>query len=201
MAVDFGAEDGHDFDEFMAKGFHGWIVWSVLEEGDYFDTKEPAYLRYVKSHHTSSLAAILGEYPNLGRDEGAAVVIGLRGTQEGNQWLEKRSLEIIQSSSPVALRINRKRRFGRRIMVVEGLVERQSEQKALEDSKTGVHRNQMIVGRAINDLSKALGVQWAMARCLPLCWKRSRDALSGWAVPPDSKRGVKVSEAAQLCAT
>jgi hypothetical protein len=134
-------------------------------------------LRYVKSNHTSSLAAILGDYPNLGRDEGAAVVIGLRGTQEGNQWLEKRSLEIIQSPSPVALRINRKRRFGRRIVVVEGLVERQSEHEALEDSKTGVHRNQMIVGRAINDLSKALGVHWAMAHCLPLCWKRSRDAL------------------------
>jgi hypothetical protein len=28
----------------MAKGFHGWFVWSVLEEGD-FDTKEPAYLK------------------------------------------------------------------------------------------------------------------------------------------------------------
>jgi IS605 OrfB family transposase len=158
-------------------------------------------LRYVKSNHTSSLAAILGDYPNLGRDEGAAVVIGLRGTEDGNRWLEKRSLEIIQSQSAVTLRINRKRRFGRKIVVVEGLVERQSEHKALEDSKTGVHRNQMIVGRAINDLSKALGVQWAMAHCLPLCWKRSRDALSWRAVLPDSKRGVKVSKVAQLCAT
>jgi IS605 OrfB family transposase len=134
-------------------------------------------LRYVKSNHTSNLAAILGDYPNLGRDEGAAAVIGLRGTEAGNPWLEKRALEIIQRQLPVTLRINRKRRFGRKIVVVDGLVERQSEQKALEDSKTDVHRNQMIVGRAINDLSKALGVHWAKAHCLPPCWKRSRDSL------------------------
>ena len=43
MAVDFGAEDGHDFDQVGAEGFHGWFVRGVLEDGD-FDSEELADL-------------------------------------------------------------------------------------------------------------------------------------------------------------
>ena len=46
-------------------------------------------LRYVKSNYTSILGAVLTAYPNLGRDQAAAAVIGLRAMEEGNAWLEQ----------------------------------------------------------------------------------------------------------------
>ena len=60
-------------------------------------------LRYVKSNYTSILGAVLTSYPNLGRDQAAAAVIGLRALDEGNAWLEQQCQSVgCARAGPVA---------------------------------------------------------------------------------------------------
>jgi hypothetical protein len=81
-------------------------------------------LRYVKSNYTSILGAILTDYPNLGRDQAAAAVIGLRSMAAGNAWLEKQS-EALAGQERARLRINRKSKFGCTVTTEGVLIDRQ----------------------------------------------------------------------------
>jgi IS605 OrfB family transposase len=146
-------------------------------------------LRYVKSGYTSLLGAVLASYPNLGRDQAAAAVIGLRASEEGNAWLEKQC-KILATQEGTKLRINRKRKFGCTVTTEGAMMDRQLEdQPAKEgsslDRATDVHRFQRCAGRAISDLSKAMGAHLYKEKVLPLCWKRSGLATDPWhpAVP------------------
>ena len=44
-AIDFGAEYGHDFNQILAKLFHGWFIRLIIQNGD-FDTQVLADLEY-----------------------------------------------------------------------------------------------------------------------------------------------------------
>jgi IS605 OrfB family transposase len=157
-------------------------------------------LRYVKPQHTSLLGAVLEDYPNLGRDQAAAAIIGLRGLEEGNQWLEKRCQELLTRERS-RLRINRKSKFGCTVMIAGGLIDRQLEDKSVVtqaptlDKSATAHRFQTRAGRAINDLSKAMGSLFYQEERLPNCWKRSGGQ---WitdfprpAVGPGTRRSLK----------
>jgi IS605 OrfB family transposase len=130
-------------------------------------------LRYVRPHGTSVLGAVLSEHPNLGRDEAAGAVIGLRGYDEGNQWLERRCEELL-SREDVRLRVNRKGKFGCTVSIDGALVPGQL------DTGTGVHRFQNCAVRAIQSLSTAMAHFHYTEEWVPTRWK--------WARPPDSDK-------------
>jgi len=113
----------------------------------------------------------LSSYPNLGRDEAAAAIIGLRGTEKGNVWLEKRC-QALAKEEKARLRINRKNHFGCTVTTDGVLIDRQLEQSPQGaglplDRKTNTHRFQNCAGRAISDLSKAMGVSLYREQTLP----------------------------------
>jgi IS605 OrfB family transposase len=142
-------------------------------------------LRYVKSHYTSLLGAILD--PNLGRDQAAAAVIGLRALEAGNAWLEQESRKL-SAQGRTRLRINRKSKFGCSVVVMGSLIDRQSEAQPLKDRKTDVHYCQRRAARAISDLSKAMGAHFYIKKAIPTCWKRSSQTSDSWhpVVPQDA---------------
>jgi len=127
-------------------------------------------LRYVKSNYTSILGAILTDYPGLGRDQAAAVVIGLRSLQAGNAWLEAKSREFGEAQR-CRLRINRKKRFGCSVTIDGILTDRQSEAMPPEDRRADVHWFQNRVAREISGLSKAMGGFLYREGWVPTCWK------------------------------
>jgi hypothetical protein len=168
-------------------------------------------LRYVKSNYTSLLGAIHLEYPNMGRDEAAAMVIGLRSIEEGNTWLECRSKELL-AQEKCQLRINRKRQFGCTVRVDGAIIERQraemdSEPNLPEDRNVVAHTHQNRIGRAISDLSQAMGAFFRKEAWVPVCWERSdpkededndKKASPWHAVVPVSKRSDKIPECSTL---
>jgi len=166
-------------------------------------------LRYVKSNYTSLLGAILLEYPNMSRDEAAALVIGLRSVEEGNTWLEERSKELL-AQEKCRLRINRKRQFGCTVRVEGAIIERQmaemdSESTLPKDRDVVAHTHQNRIGRAISDLSKAMGAFFRKEAWVPVCWERSDPkeekykSEGPWhAVVPVSKRSDKIPQCSSL---
>ena len=75
-------------------------------------------LRYVRPAYTSLLGNLIAtDYPGLGRDVAASVVIALRGLEGGNFWLDRRCLKYLKAERQ-RLRINDKGRFGRDIICV-----------------------------------------------------------------------------------
>ena len=133
-------------------------------------------LRYVKSNYTSLLGAVLSDYPNLGRDQAAGAIIGLRGMEAGNAWLEEQcqSLAVEQRTR---LRINRKRKFGCTVTIDGVLIARQLKALPSEDRGADVHQFQNRAGRAISELSTAMGAHFYNRGVLPVCWKETS---SGW---------------------
>lgn len=129
-------------------------------------------LRYVKSNYTSILGAILTDYPNLGRDQAAAAVIGLRALEEGNAWLEQQA-RYIAEQEVVRLRINRKGKFGCSVTAMGSLSDRQSEAGPSKDRETDPHWFQNRAARVISDLSKAMGAFQYKKEWLPIRWERS----------------------------
>jgi len=141
-------------------------------------------LRYVKSNYTSLLGAVLTSYPNLGRDQAAAAIIGLRASEEGNAWLEKQC-RILATQERTKLRINRKRKFGCTVTTEGVMMDRQLKDQPARggsslDRPADAHRFQRCAGRAINDLSKAMGAHLYKEKVLPVCWKRSGLATNPW---------------------
>ena len=159
-------------------------------------------LRYVKSNFTSLLGAVLTGYPNLGRDQGAAVVIGLRALEAGNAWLEKQCKALAQQER-ARLRINRKGNFGCTVTTEGVLIDRQLENSSAQDGssldrETDTHRFQNRAGRALSDLSKAMGKFSYHEGWLPTRWKRSGLTADPWhAVVPEAKRSLE-KQLAQL---
>ena len=157
-------------------------------------------LRYVKPQHSSLLGAIVGDYPNLGRDQAAAAVIGLRGMEDGNQWLEKCCKELLTQERS-RLRINRKSKFGCTVMIEGSLIDRQLEDQSTSkqapslDKSATAHRFQTVADRAINDLSKAMGALFYQEERIPYCWKRSGGQwitdFPGAAVGPGTRRSLE----------
>ncbi len=160
-------------------------------------------LRYAKSNYTSLLGAVLTSYPNLGRDQAAAAVIGLRGLEEGNAWLEQQC-KILATKERTKLRINRKRKFGCTVTTEGVMMDRQlKDQPAKGDSSldksADVHRFQRCAGRAINDLSKAMGAHLYKEKVLPVCWKRSGLATNPWhPVVPSCEAPQRKTECSSL---
>jgi len=154
--------------------------------------EQGVHLRYVKSGYASLLGAVLSSYPKLGRDQAAAAVIGQRASEEGNTWLEKQCKNLA-TQERTKLRLNRKRKFGCTVTTEGALMDRQLEdQPARENSSldrsADVHRFQRCAGRAISDLSKAMGAHLYKEKVLPLCWKRSGLATDPWhPVVPDAE--------------
>jgi len=132
-------------------------------------------LRYVKSNYTSLLGAVLSDYPNLGRDQAAGAIIGLRGMEAGNQWLEARC-QALAVEERARLRINRKGGFGCTVTIDGVLIARQLKDTSM-DRGAGVHQFQNRAGRAISELSKAMGAHLYRREVLPICWKETD---SGW---------------------
>ncbi len=141
--------------------------------------KHGVVLRYVKSQYTSTLGAVLTDYPNLGRDQAAAAVIGLRGLEAGNSWLERQSREIAEQERS-RLRINRKGQFGCTVTTDGVLIDRQSEASPPLDRETDTHWFQNRVAREISGLSKAMGTHFFKRKVLPVCWKRSGPKSDPW---------------------
>jgi IS605 OrfB family transposase len=135
-------------------------------------------LRYVKSRYTSILGAILTDYPNLGRDQAAAAIIGLRALEAGNAWLERKSQELGKQER-ARLRINRKGQFGCTVTTDGVLIERQSEATPL-DRETDTHWFQNRVAREISGLGKALGNFFYQKEWLPTRWRRSGPESDPW---------------------
>ena len=157
-------------------------------------------LRYVKSNDTSLLGAVLTGYPNLGRDQAAAAVIGLRASEEGNAWLEKQS-KILATQERTKLRLNRKRKFGCTVTTEGIMMDRQLEDQADSslDRSADVHRFQRCAGRAISALSKAMGAHLYKEKVLPLCWKRSGLETDPWhPVVPDAEAPRRKIECSSL---
>lgn len=136
-------------------------------------------LRYVKSHYTSILGAILTDYPNLGRDQAAAAVIGLRALEAGNAWLEGKS-RAIAAQERARWRINRKGHFGCTVTTDGVLIDRQSEAESPLDRKADTHWFQNRVAREISGLAKAMAVHLYKKKELPLCWRRSGPETDPW---------------------
>jgi len=141
-------------------------------------------LRYVKSNYTSILGAVLTDYPNLGRDQAAAAVIGLRALDEGNAWLEQQC-KVLAARERARLRINRKSKFGCTVTIDGVLIDRQLKESPIGggpslDRTADSHWFQNRAGRAISDLSKAMGAHLYMEKALPVCWKRSGPATGPW---------------------
>ena len=150
--------------------------------------EEGVILRYVNPSYTSLLGAVLTEYPNLGRDEAAAAVIALRATEEGNAWLEARCAELAKAER-CKIRINRKSQFGCTVQVDGGLIPRQSEHGAQKYRGTAAHTRQNLAGRAISELSKAMGGYLYQRGVVPVCWKGSVD---GWSTaPPNTTKACR----------
>ena len=153
-------------------------------------------LRYVKSNYTSILGAVLTAYPNLGRDQGAAAVIGLRAMEDGNAWLEKQC-QALAAQERARLRINRKSKFGCTVTTDGVLIERQLEESPAGDGlpldrEADTHWFQNQAGRAISDLSKAMGAYLFREKRLPVCWKRSGSSLDPWhPVVPGAERSAE----------
>jgi IS605 OrfB family transposase len=157
-------------------------------------------LRYVKSNGTSLLGAVLTGYPNLGRDQAAAAVIGLRASEEGNAWLEKQS-KILATQERTKLRLNRKRKFGCTVTTEGIMMDRQLEDQADSslDRSADVHRFQRCAGRAISALSKAMGAHLYKEKVLPLRWKRSGLETDPWhPVVPDAEAPRRKIECSSL---
>jgi hypothetical protein len=133
-------------------------------------------LRYVKSHYTSFLGAVLPDYPNLGRDQAAGAIIALRGLEAGNAWLEARCAALAVEER-TRLRINRKRKFGCTVTIEGVLIARQSKAMPSEDRAADVHQFQNRAGRALSELSTAMGKHLYNRGGLPICWKETN---SGW---------------------
>ncbi len=162
--------------------------------------KQGVILRYVKSDYTSLLGAVLTSYPNLGRDQAAAAVIGLRASEEGNAWLEKQS-QILATQERTRLRINRKRTFGCTVTIEGVTMDRQLEDQADPslDRSADVHRFQRCAGRAISALSKAMGAHLYKEKALPLCWKRSGLKSDPWhPVVPEAEAPRRKIECSSL---
>ncbi len=155
-------------------------------------------LRYVKSHYTSILGAILTDYPNLGRDQAAAAVIGLRALENGNAWLEKHSREIAVQER-ARLRINRKGQFGCTVTTDGVLIDRQSEASPPMDRETGTHWFQNRVARSINDLGKAMASFLYKEKRLPICWRRSGPETDPW--HPVVPKGIQAPSPRIKCST
>ncbi len=136
-------------------------------------------LRYVKSHYTSILGAVLTDYPNLGRDQAAAAVIGLRALEAGNAWLESQSRELA-AQERARLRINRKGQFGCTVTTDGVLLDRQSEAMPPLDRKTDPHWFQNRAAREISGLAKAMAAHLYKKKELPLCWRRSGPHADPW---------------------
>ena len=141
-------------------------------------------LRYVKSNYTSILGAVLTSYPNLGRDQAAAAVIGLRALDEGNAWLEQQC-KVLAAQERARLRINRKSKFGCTVTIDGVLIDRQLKESPRGggpslDRSADPHWFQNRAGRAISDLSKAMGAHLYTEKALPVCWKRSGPAIDPW---------------------
>jgi hypothetical protein len=154
-------------------------------------------LRYVKSNYTSLLGAVLTDYPNLGRDQAAGAVIGLRATEAGNAWLERQCRQIGEQAR-ARLRINRKSKFGCTVSTDGALIKRQLENSPpcgdgpSMDRETDTHWFQNRAGRAISDLSKAMGSFLYKEEWLPTRWKRSGLSTDPWhAVVPEAKRSLE----------
>jgi IS605 OrfB family transposase len=145
-------------------------------------------LRYVKSNYTSVLGAVLTDYPNLGRDEAAAAIIGLRAMEAGNAWLEQ-WCHGLAAQERARLRINRKSKFGCTVTIDGVMIDRQLEATSL-DRETDTHWFQNRVAREISGLSKAMGVFSYTRKWLPTCWKRSGPVTDPWhpVVPEAVKR-------------
>jgi IS605 OrfB family transposase len=141
-------------------------------------------LRYVRSNYTSILGAVLTAYPNLGRDQAAAAVIGLRALEEGNTWLEQQC-KLLSAQESTRLRINRKSKFGCTVTTDGVLIDRQLKVSPTGggsslDRLTDPHRFQNRAGRAISGLSKAMGAHLYKEKALPVCWKRSGPEKDPW---------------------
>ena len=153
-------------------------------------------LRYVKSNFTSLLGAVLTSYPNLGRDQAAAAVIGLRAMEDGNAWLEKQCQALAEQEN-AQLRINRKSKFGCTVTTDGVLIDRQLEGSPKGDGlsldrETDTHRFQNRAGRAISGLSKAMGSFFYNKEWVPTRWKGSGLQTGPWhPVVPDVKRSVE----------
>jgi IS605 OrfB family transposase len=160
-------------------------------------------LRYVKSNYTSLLGAVLTSYPNLGRDQAAAAIIGLRASEGGNAWLEKQC-KILATQERTRLRINRKRKFGCTVTTEGVMTDRQLENRPANggsplDRSADVHRFQSCAGRAISDLSKAMGAHLYKEKVLPVCWKRSGMGTNPWhPVVPDGEAPRQKIECSSL---
>jgi hypothetical protein len=142
-------------------------------------------LRYVKSNYTSILGGVLTDYPNLGRDQAAAAVIGLRAMEAGNAWLEVKC-QTLAAQEKSRLRINRKSKFGCTVTTDGVLIDRQSEAVTPLDRKADTHWFQNRVARTISDLSKAMGAHLYKEKWLPTRWKRS-DSDPWHPVVPDAQ--------------
>ena len=67
------------------------------------------------------------------------------------------------------------------------------------DRSADVHRFQRCAGRAISDLSKAMGAHLYKEKVLPLCWKRSGLATDPWhPVVPDAETPRQKTECSTL---
>ncbi len=153
-------------------------------------------LRYVKPNYTSILGAILADYARVGRDEAAAAIIGLRGLEDGNIWLEAYCKEL-EHQEWVKLRINRKNKFGCTVTTDGISINRQEGEiphvgKDSQDRKADVHWFQNRTGRGISDLSKAMGAYLYehnhKGMRMPTCWKRSDPGGPWLPVEPSAKR-------------
>jgi hypothetical protein len=145
-------------------------------------------------------ASLRTGYPNLGRDQAAAAVIGLRASEEGNAWLEKQS-KILATQERTKLRLNRKRKFGCTVTTEGIMMDRQLEDQADSslDRSADVHRFQRCAGRAISALSKAMGAHLYKEKVLPLCWKRSGLETDPWhPVVPDAEAPRRKIECSSL---
>jgi IS605 OrfB family transposase len=157
-------------------------------------------LRYVKSNYTSILGAVLTDYPNLGRDQAAAAVIGLRAMEEGNAWLESQCKALAQQER-TRLRINRKSKFGCTVTTDGVWIDRQLEGSPTGDGlaldrETDTHWFQNRAGRAISGLSKAMGSFSYKEKPIPTRWKGSGQVTGPWhPVVPVAKRSSEISSA------
>ena len=151
----------------------------------------------------------MGNYLGLGRDEAAAAVIGLRGLEDGNAWLEQRCKELIEQEQ-VKLRMNRKNNFGCTVTIDGREINRQVGGNP-RDRLTDVHWFQNRTGRGISDLSKAMGAylhdpnkgtgkgkRKRKSKRMPTCWKRSDPGGTWLPVEPATKRSCKTPSHAQL---
>ena len=75
-------------------------------------------LRFVPPKYSSVLGSIVSQrWPALGRDQAAGVVLALRASEPGNQWLERTCEQIVRAEK-ISLRFNAKGKFGHSALLV-----------------------------------------------------------------------------------